>query len=688
MKTTLCFILTLLTVVMIMFVPNSFAQDDSPEYVVRFIYFIPKDRQSDPDIDTKLNTLAKDMRKFYADQMEAHGFGRKTFRFETDENGNAKVHHVRGRFNDAYYKQISLHKVGIILDEIAEQFDMLRNIYFISLDISSGEFSDRSVGIGGGDELSGWAVIPASNFGAAIHELGHAFGFAHDPRGDANLIFTSPVIRDPMTTSFCAAEWLNVNRYFNATQETFNHDTKVQMLTPSLVSLPANIRLQFEVIDPDGLHQTQLFIPHHDHSDLIACQGVSGSNTTVEFVTNLVYGSNSIILRVIDKHGNFTWHSFDIDVTGLLPSAEVISIPVPILASLIRREIGLASRDPITQLDMLRLQGLEAVGRQITDLTGLEHAINLRALNLLGNKISDITPLLKLPKLERLSIGDNPIRDLTTFKDLTNLRELSLGGNSITDITFLPSLKKLEALGVNSSPISNISPVWELTQLRQLQLVNLKTKIRDFSPLTKFTALELLNLRGNQIKDITFLTGLTNLRWLFLSNNQISDVSPLSELVNLEELHLAGNPIKNRKPLLELLRKNPTMKIYLEWGGEPLPVTLSHFRAEYTDAGIVLKWITESEVDNAGFYIYRSETRDGDFKVVNPNMLQGAGTTGERNEYTWTDTTAKSNVAYYYRIEDISHAGARKQLATVRMRGLVSASGKLTTRWADLKRQD
>ena len=32
--------------------------------------------------------------------------------------------------------------------------------------------------------------------------------------------------------------------------------------------------------------------------------------------------------------------------------------------------------------------------------------------------------------------------------------------------------------------------------------------------------------------------------------------------------------------------------------------------------------------------------------------------------------------------------GVRKQLTTVRMRGLVSAKGKLTIRWADLKMQE
>ena len=122
--------------------------------------------------------------------------------------------------------------------------------------------------------------------------------------------------------------------------------------------------------------------------------------------------------------------------------------------------------------------------------------------------------------------------------------------------------------------------------------------------------------------------------------------------------------------------------------GGVLPVELSYFRAEHTTEGVIVKWITESEVDNAGFYIYRSLTKDGKFRVVNQRMIQGAGTTGERNAYTWTDTTAKPNTVYYYRIADVSYAGEHKQLDTVRLRGLVSARGKLATSWADLKTQE
>ena len=121
--------------------------------------------------------------------------------------------------------------------------------------------------------------------------------------------------------------------------------------------------------------------------------------------------------------------------------------------------------------------------------------------------------------------------------------------------------------------------------------------------------------------------------------------------------------------------------------GHALPVELSHFRPERTESGaIVIQWTTQSEVDNAGFNILRSQTKNGEFKVVNAQLVPGAGTTAESTTYTWTDTTAKPNVVYYYQIQDVSHAGERQTLATVRLRGFISAKGKLATQWGVLKK--
>ena len=122
--------------------------------------------------------------------------------------------------------------------------------------------------------------------------------------------------------------------------------------------------------------------------------------------------------------------------------------------------------------------------------------------------------------------------------------------------------------------------------------------------------------------------------------------------------------------------------------GGALPVELSHFRpARQKDTGaVVITWATQSELNNAGFFIKRSQQRDGEFKVINATMVPGAGTTSEKQFYTYTDTTAQPNVVYYYQIEDVSFDGDRRTLTRgIRLKGHVGAAGKATTTWGDLK---
>ena len=122
--------------------------------------------------------------------------------------------------------------------------------------------------------------------------------------------------------------------------------------------------------------------------------------------------------------------------------------------------------------------------------------------------------------------------------------------------------------------------------------------------------------------------------------------------------------------------------------GGPLPVELSMFypaRDRVTGA-VVIKWETQSELNNAGFFIKRSQQRKTNFKVINAAMIPGAGTTSEKQTYTYTDTTAQPNVVYYYQIEDVSLDGNRQQLTRgIRLRGHIGAAGKATVLWGELK---
>ncbi len=100
---------------------------------------------------------------------------------------------------------------------------------------------------------------------------------------------------------------------------------------------------------------------------------------------------------------------------------------------------------------------------------------------------------------------------------------------------------------------------------------------------------------------------------------------------------------------------------------------------------MIISWTTESELDNAGFNIYRSISPTKNFQRINTKLIQGAGTTGERNTYQFIDKTANPDVAYYYRIEDVDFSGTRGILTTYRLRGVITPTGKHTTTWGTLK---
>ena len=119
-----------------------------------------------------------------------------------------------------------------------------------------------------------------------------------------------------------------------------------------------------------------------------------------------------------------------------------------------------------------------------------------------------------------------------------------------------------------------------------------------------------------------------------------------------------------------------------------LPVMLSAFSPKVNEDGeVVISWITESEIDNAGFNILRSEKLQGAFVKVNTKLIQGAGTTAKRTEYTWTDTTAKPNIEYYYQIEDVSFAGIQQTLTTKRLKGIHTAKNRYLTHWGYFKKR-
>ena len=166
----------------------------------------------------------------------------------------------------------------------------------------------------------------------------------------------------------------------------------------------------------------------------------------------------------------------------------------------VQERLEIPDNIPMTPRDLLRLTDLGIRAEDlITNLQGLEHAVNLEFLDIKNGKISDLTPLAGLQNIRVLKFYGSNISDLTPLAGLMNLTGLNLTLNNVSDIT----------------------------------------------PLAGLVNLTYLNLAENNISDITPLAGLVNLKVLLLGGNQITDFTPIYGLVGIEtlDLGLAGSEI-------------------------------------------------------------------------------------------------------------------------------------------------
>ena len=111
--------------------------------------------------------------------------------------------------------------------------------------------------------------------------------------------------------------------------------------------------------------------------------------------------------------------------------------------------------------------------RGITDISALSACRELERLDLTGNKISDITPLMDIPGLKELVIKDNQVTDLRPLMALNTLAYINAEGNGITSTVPLGSLTGLKELHLAGNPISDysgLSRLWATASIPPLSL--------------------------------------------------------------------------------------------------------------------------------------------------------------------------------------------------------------------------
>ncbi len=178
-----------------------------------------------------------------------------------------------------------------------------------------------------------------------------------------------------------------------------------------------------------------------------------------------------------------------------LPNGVDTGTPVFIADAALRGAIagalGLDPEVPVGVNAMAGIRALDVRGAGIADLTGLEFAVNLEALDLGQNTVTDLWKLGLLPHLTVLNL-DEAATDLSSLAGLVAMERLSLRQNGLTDISELAGLIKLRHLSLRGNLVSD---VWPLAGLAQLEILDLRgNALRDVAPLSGLPKLRLLDL--------------------------------------------------------------------------------------------------------------------------------------------------------------------------------------------------
>ena len=87
-------------------------------------------------------------------------------------------------------------------------------------------------------------------------------------------------------------------------------------------------------------------------------------------------------------------------------------------------------------------------------------------------------------------------------------------------------------------------------------------------------------------------------------------------------------------------------------------VELATFETATNPKEVKIHWTTASEIDNAGFNLYRSESEHGEYIRINDTLIPAEGSPIQGASYEFVDKDVRNRRIYYYKLEDIEIYGS------------------------------
>ena len=150
-----------------------------------------------------------------------------------------------------------------------------------------------------------------------------------------------------------------------------------------------------------------------------------------------------------------------------------VNVPDPNLRQLLMDEYNFDGNEMISEYDMFNIEDLETDFTEISDLTGLEYAINLTELHMNNTHITDFSPLANLNKLRSISIANYQVEgeeDFSAFANLPALENFWLGTNSSFDLQILQNNTELHNVSLQAERVDNVQSLNNLPYLNSVHL--------------------------------------------------------------------------------------------------------------------------------------------------------------------------------------------------------------------------
>ena len=405
-----------------------------------------------------------------------------------------------------------------------------------------------------------------------------------------------------------------------------------------------------KIPDLTGLGSLELYVVYSDRGDVPVNMFSGNMIPREEFIGKFAYELTDEWLDI---------NSYD--------NTEII-ISDPILKQQILNGYDYDHDGKVGKSEILALQDVEFDG-DIKSLEGLEQAKNLMFLYVNGTKITDISPLENLDKLEGLDLSSNWISDISKLPK--NLVWLTLDNNQVEDISVLAKMPRLYELSLLNNDISSIPDLSELDLL--LYFPENGSPINIFGGNSKLTSREQFegkfaqeltdewleeNLSGNteivNIPDKNFkqalfgqrvdsdndgeitVANLKALSYLNVTGKQIYDLTGIEYATNLTRLRISDNNITSLesltkcKKLKSLIAKNNRLSTMPDWKAAGIELNLWEHPNMFSG-----NYLTREVLEVAFGYLEPDE-----------NWYQINSVQESDNNYEWKETEDGHKICY------------------------------------------